>query len=349
MTSHNDKQQVFVISSTEERDMLVSAIIPTYNRAYIVGRAIESVLAQTYNNIEIIVVDDGSSDDTREKLKEYGDKVRVVYQVNAGPAAARNHGIEVSHGEFIAFLDSDDIWMPSKIERQVALLQAAPASVPCCLCNGITSTPSGAEWRIFDMGLFFSPCEEGLWLNVTEVLATRFILFCQVVMIRREALQRVGYFDPSMRFMEDYDLALRLSIDGPWGFIQDPLAHMTVMPNDSLSTWAQKREVSHALYTLKTCERVFSALRGKNADASGLRYLTGAIRKARRDLWAARLRESNQWAAQVAGSLLKMLERYRMAIFRRSPWFPKIKAVPLRSNMYIDPGDSAMPALVQSS
>src|SRR5271156_236898 len=103
--------------------VMVSAIIPTYNRGYVVGKAIDSILNQTYDNIEIVVVDDGSTDNTQEKLKEYGDRIRVVYQKNSGPSAARNHGVRASRGEFIACLDSDDVWMPTKIERQVSLLQ----------------------------------------------------------------------------------------------------------------------------------------------------------------------------------------------------------------------------------
>src|ERR1039457_5929793 len=105
--------------------VLVSVIMPTYNRGYVVGEAIESILNQTYDNIEVVVVDDGSTDNTQEKLKEYGDRIRVVYQRNSGPAAARNRGIRAARGEIIAFLDSDDVWLPTILERQVSLLQQA--------------------------------------------------------------------------------------------------------------------------------------------------------------------------------------------------------------------------------
>jgi glycosyltransferase involved in cell wall biosynthesis len=326
-------------SFTNER-ILVSAIIPTYNRGYIVGKAIDSILNQTYDNIEVIVVDDGSTDNTLEKLKEYGDRIRVVSQTNSGPAAARNHGIAVSRGEIIAFLDSDDIWLPTKIERQVSLLESVPNSVPCCLCNGITTTP-GAKWSAFDMGLFYPDCEEGLWLNVTEVLATRFILFCQLVAIRRDALERAGYFDPSLRFMEDYDLALRLSLEGPWGFIQEPLAAMNLIPEDSLTLKVLKEQVCHAEYTLKTREHVFATLQSKDKNATGLAYLNQAIKRARRELWGARLRESNRRGVQVVGNFFKRLERYRMAIYRRSPSFPKVKTARIERRINIPIADVA--------
>jgi glycosyltransferase involved in cell wall biosynthesis len=310
---------------------LVSAIIPTYNRGYTVGRAVESILKQTYENIEVIVVDDGSTDDTQEKLKEYGDRIRVLYQRNSGPGPARNRGIEASRGEIIAFLDSDDVWLPTKLARQVSLFQRAPTYVPCCLCNSIPSAAGHGEASLFDINLLKPTCDEGLWLNVTDVLATRFVLFCQLVAIRREALESTGYFDESLRFMEDYDLALRLSLEGPWGLIREPLAIINWIPADSFSLKASKEEVCLEQYVLKTRERVFATLRSGNQAATGLGYLKRAIKKARRDLWGARLRGSNYWSARIVGSLFKGLERCRMAIFRRSPCFPRVKAVPIES------------------
>lgn len=309
--------------------VLVSAIIPTYNRGYIVDRAIESVLNQTYENIEVIVVDDGSTDNTQEKLKEYGDRIRVVYHRNSGPAAARNRGIEASRGEIIAFLDSDDVWLPTKLERQVSLLQRSRTYVPCCLCNGIQRFAGRRETSLFDIAPLKLTCDEGLCLNVADVLATRSVLFCQVVAIRREALESTGYFDESLRFMEDYDLALRLSLEGPWGLIREPLAIINSTSADGLWLKALKEEVCLEQYVLRTRERVFATLRSRNQAATSLGYLKQAIKKARRELWGARLRESNYWGARIVGRLFKGLEHYRMAIFRRSPWFPRVKAVPI--------------------
>jgi len=107
----------------------VSVIIPTFNRAPIVGDAIESVLRQRYSHVEIIVVDDGSTDDTRAFVTQFGATVRYVYQENAGVSAARNAGLRLATGEFIAFLDSDDSWVPWKIEAEVAALRVHPAAV----------------------------------------------------------------------------------------------------------------------------------------------------------------------------------------------------------------------------
>ena len=100
---------------------LVSVVIPTFNRAATIVRAVESVLQQTYRPLELIVVDDGSTDGTSEVLQAYGKAVVYVRQDNAGPAAARNRGIRESQGDMVAFLDSDDVWLAAKLERQVAL------------------------------------------------------------------------------------------------------------------------------------------------------------------------------------------------------------------------------------
>src|SRR5262249_441294 len=101
---------------------LVTVVIPTYNRADLLPDAIESVLAQSYKPIEIIVVDDGSTDDTRAVATRFGDRIRYVYQENAERAAARNHGLRLACGDFIAFLDSDDYWDHDKIESDVSVL-----------------------------------------------------------------------------------------------------------------------------------------------------------------------------------------------------------------------------------
>lgn len=105
---------------------LVSVIIPTYNRALICKRAVESVLAQTHGNVEIVVVDDGSKDNTREVIIGLDDRVKYIYQANAGVSAARNTALEAASGDYIAFLDSDDAWLPWKLEAQLSVLRAFP-------------------------------------------------------------------------------------------------------------------------------------------------------------------------------------------------------------------------------
>ena len=130
---------------------LVSIIIPTYNRADIISAAVSSALQQTYANKEIIVVDDGSTDDTCERLGAFDGRIRLVRQVNAGPSAARNAGVKASQGQILTFLDSDDLWLDSKIAKQVKMLQSVDESVPCCLCNAIILKNSGKKVTSFDL------------------------------------------------------------------------------------------------------------------------------------------------------------------------------------------------------
>ncbi len=105
---------------------LVSVVVSSYNRADYVAETVESVMGQTYPKIDLIVIDDGSTDATGEVIRRYGDKVHYVWQANSERASARNHGLRLAKGEFIAFLDSDDLWLPEKVERDVNFLCANP-------------------------------------------------------------------------------------------------------------------------------------------------------------------------------------------------------------------------------
>ncbi len=176
----------------------VSVIIPTYDRATLIARTIENVLAQTHKNKEIIVVDDGSTGGTPRVLNGFGSHIRVVTQKNAGPAAARNRGVEIAQGEIIAFRDSDDLWTPSKLERQVGLPQSAGPAVLCCLTNARMHFTEKSDTTSFDLARIRPKLEEGIWNNVAEVLATTFVLFNQYAAFSADAFRRVGGFDESL-------------------------------------------------------------------------------------------------------------------------------------------------------
>ena len=313
-------------------DPLVSAIIPTYNRAHIIGEAVESALAQTYSNMEVIVVDDGSKDDTLDRLKQFGDRIRVIAQANAGPAAARNRGIGESRGELIAFLDSDDLWLRDKIQRQVALLKRAGESVPCCLCNIMMKWNSG-DRASFDIAWLKSSSEEGLWLNADEVLATRSVLFNQGIMIRRRVLDKIGVFDASIRYLEDVEYPLRLSLEGPWAFIKTPL----VVWRESMTNSVYKNSVRDELCTnecmVKVLEVHLARVEKAGRPARLRAYVNGELKSARRHLWASRMREAKSGKSALAASI-ELIEHYRNALFRRSPWYPKMRVEP------VGPGNS---------
>jgi glycosyltransferase involved in cell wall biosynthesis len=307
---------------------LVSVIIPTYNRAGVVCETVENILQQTYSNIEIVVVDDGSTDDTQSRLRSYGRRVQLVAQKNTGPAAARNRGIAISKGEIIAFQDSDDTWHPTKIERQVSLLSRAGESVPCCLCNSEVQLHDGRVIHSFDRVIVDPPIQEGIWLNVPEVLATRFILFNQAVAIRREVLERIGGFDESFRILEDVEMQLRLSLEGPWAIIRDPLATRQEKFACSLSN--EESQETACQYEVRARESILKRITNERFD--GVRPLMEReLRIARRHLLAARLKGKRSFGASALSSGLNLTQRFRDAVYRRTPWYPKMKVAPVES------------------
>jgi glycosyltransferase involved in cell wall biosynthesis len=298
----------------------VSVIIPTYNRASVICDAVESVLNQSYSNVDLIVVDDGSKDDTHARLRRFGNRIRLITQDNAGPAAARNRGIAVSRGDLVAFLDSDDLWLPSKVERQVSLLGRLDVAVTSCLCN-IQMKWSDKEFGSFDNAWLNPAIEEGVWLNVDEVLATRFVLFNQGIMVRRHVLERIGGFDEDLRLLEDADLALRLSLVGPWAFIQTPLAIWRETRGSCYQN-AQLHQVGLNELQVKVLERQLGRVK---RDYQHKEVLVRELKRARRQLGAAKIRESNSISASVVSKSLRIIEGIRGSLFRRSPWFPQMK------------------------
>jgi glycosyltransferase involved in cell wall biosynthesis len=199
---------------------LVSAVIPAYNYAQFVRRAVDSVLAQTYPHIECIVVDDGSTDNTLEVLAPYGDRIRVVSKKNGGLAAARNTGVENARGEFVAFLDADDWWHPEKIAKQVELAEARPELAAI-----------GTSWQVVDGNLQFVKSKTprrpvaDLATNVREIACRTIWLggSGSGVLARREVLDEVGLFDESMRAAEDIDMWMRIAQRYPIANVEEIL------------------------------------------------------------------------------------------------------------------------------
>ena len=192
----------------------VSVIIPTYNRGWILREAIDSVLAQDYTDYELIVVDDGSTDDTRQILSSYGRDIIVLRQPNQGVSAARNRGIADSRAQLVAFLDSDDLWLSQKLIRQVAFFQSNPDAQICqteetWVRNGVRVNPKKRHQKL--SGMIFEP---SLALCLVSPSA---------VMIRKTLFDRVGLFDESLPACEDYDLWLRVSCRYPVFLIDEPL------------------------------------------------------------------------------------------------------------------------------
>lgn len=185
---------------------LVSIIVPTYNGARYIGDAIESVLAQNYTDYEVIVVDDGSTDDTNQALEPYLERITYIRQSNQGLSRARNQGVAVSRGEYLSFLDSDDLFLPNKLAAQAQFLDSMP---------DVGLVASGFQYFDKDRSVLQDSCS---W-KIERLLDLETILFSGLtvvhgVLIRREWFSRIGGFDPSLSYCEDMDFWYRLSLEG---------------------------------------------------------------------------------------------------------------------------------------
>ncbi len=217
--------------ANNKRDISISVVIPAYNAGEFISRAIDSVLSQSRRPDEIIVVDDGSTDETAGRIKKFGPEVRYIYQKNAGASVARNRGIEEAGSEWIAFLDADDEWLAERLARQCELLGRnehlvwASANFYCCLCDEnrrkadvnpdlAMKVLRGKEY--FD-DFFQTSLPHGCGWTGT-------------MLIQKEVLQEAGMFQAGLHIAEDTDLWFRIACRRPRiGFIAEPLAiyHMT--------------------------------------------------------------------------------------------------------------------------
>ncbi|MEI6067645.1 MAG: glycosyltransferase [Methylococcaceae bacterium] len=275
---------------------LVSVVIPTYNRSAFVSEAIDSVLSQTFTDYELIVVDDGSTDNTKETLKQYGDKINYIFQENSGVSAARNTGIKNSTGQWLAFLDSDDEWMPEYLATQ---MEAIRRSTEICMQTTDCFTIR-RERTYFEMNQVIVEFKEQDYLLLTDPF--RFIVThgpWQVgsTIFRRDAITKAGLFDTGLNLNEDFDLMARVALQGCFGLIRDVLVVM-YRRNETIACLTsqvrvnpiQARESDEKIYkklrsikTLKGLERkALSRLMSMNRRAIGnLLLMNGNIAKAR--------------------------------------------------------------------
>lgn len=211
----------------------ISVIIPTYNRANCIRDAVNSVLAQSYTDYEIIVVDDGSTDSTDEVLKAYGGRIIYAYQENAGVSAARNRGIKEARGGWIAFLDSDDEWLPEKLSRQMECLEKNP-DVCGAVCDVEIVSGTRTE-RLFAIRNY----QTGAQICLREERPLAAVLnanFCTPTwLFRKDALKNAGSFNESLSLYEDIDFSARVALQGPWIVIPDPLVKVMHKSTDNLS------------------------------------------------------------------------------------------------------------------
>jgi len=222
---------------------MVSVIIRTFNRAHSISQAINSALRQTYTDFEILVVDDGSTDDTPQAVQSFADsRIRVLrHHTNLGVGAACNTGIRAANGEYIAWLDSDDLWCPEKLQRQVAFLQRYPevdaVFSDVCIHDKDIEVPSLTEHM-----RAFRTTVDGRPFGSEFVVSQRQMYLCLLqevpikptaLVVRRSVFDKVGVFDESARSGEDWEFLLRLARVSSFGYIHQPLAEMNWTPDST--------------------------------------------------------------------------------------------------------------------
>lgn len=221
--------------------MKISVVVPTFNRAYIIREALESVLAQTYRDCEILVVDDGSTDDTSKIIQSFrSERIRYIrHEQNRGCSAAYNTGVRAATGDVIAFLDSDDMWKPENLDRQVSFLVRHPevdvVFTDVTIVDGASTIPSLIGlMKVFPRLVQKKPEAREYVLSSREMylcLLEEVPIKPTAALIRRELWTRAGLFNESWPSGTDWDLFLRFSRSASFGYIDTPLSVQTRTPD----------------------------------------------------------------------------------------------------------------------
>lgn len=259
----------------------VSVIIPTYNYGKYIEKAIDSVLAQTYKDFEIIVVDDGSTDNTREIIQtRYKDKVRYFYQENKGAPVARNKGIKESKGEYLAFLDQDDLFHPLNLEKKVDFLDSN-SEFGWVYSDYTGITEPGFKKPTGNITRKGSAAKYKISGHISKQLIEGYLLSTpSTVMIRRNVIDKAGCFDEKISHLEDYDLWLRISYWFPIGFIDQELCTVLYHKNSSSSMfddrdkyYSSRIRINHKIETMYPDLAVSIGLRWKKIKSDEYNYL----------------------------------------------------------------------------
>lgn len=255
----------------------VSVVIPAYNSAWCVHKAVDSVLVQDFRDFEIIVVNDGSTDDTDAVLSSYGSAISVINQPNGGMSNARNAGIHAARGEFIAFLDSDDWWLPKKLGRQVELLRARP-DLGFCSCEARVEDTEGRLLNLWACPAWRGPFVAHLFGSNADVPGS-----CSAVVARRALVLQVGAFDETLRGAEDPDLWIRLAAVSEYSCLTEPMAVIVRRPGSVSRNLESMRESTlrmmtknrHLLPTTMQGNYWRSCVAGVHGDYAKWRYRVG--------------------------------------------------------------------------
>jgi len=291
---------------TDERPVpLISVVIPNFNYARYVRQAVDSVLNQTYPAVEVIVVDDGSTDDSIAALESYGGRIKLLRQKNGGVHTARNAGIKASAGVFVAFLDADDVWKPAKLERQAELFADPRVGLVHC---GITYVDIKEKW--------LSTATNGLRGSVLKDLVLRNIGVVgpgSTALVRRECFERVGMFDGGLAPSEDYEFCVRVACHYEFEFVPEPLVLYRQHPVSASRNLAKFEQSSVAvlcrIFSNPAAAEVFPykrhAFGATYRILSGVFYQDGRRAKA---IWYG-LRALAAWPPSVTYFMRKLLAR----------------------------------------
>lgn len=252
---------------SEGREMVkVSVIIPAYNAMQFLPNTIESVLQQTFGDYEVVIVDDGSMDEIAKWVPQIQDsRVKFFSQVNQGPAAARNLGLTKAQGEYIAFLDADDVWEPTKLEKQVQVLDQYPDVGLVYSWVGSIDSQGNVCHKVLNYSF------EG---DVWEKLIEHNIIECgSTPMLRHSCFETVGMFDPNVKYAQDWDMWLRTALKYPFKVIPQTLVYYRNHPSNRSKNWTIMEPSYHIIF-----EKIFALAtpaqqRFKNF-AYALAYLT---------------------------------------------------------------------------
>lgn len=260
----------------------LSIVIPVYNGAGFIAETVKACLNQTYRDFEIVVVNDGSKDTTAAELAQFGDAIRVITIPNGGVSNARNVGVRASCGEYVAFLDADDIWYPDKLDRHLEAMQRFPDVG--FSCSNYKVRYKGADTSIhFDQFandaqmVFDKPMDGDTVFQV--LIRCNFVGTCSNVIARRALLEEVGLFDTSLRQAEDYDLWLRCALRSRFLLVSKPLlvkvTHDSNLTNNLVETWQYHEKVLTVLLAGDTIAQR-PHLRGAVLhELSEVRYIIG--------------------------------------------------------------------------
>lgn len=257
---------------------LVSVVIPTYNRARYIAETIDSVLAQTYDNVEIIVIDDGSTDNTAEVVAPFLDRIRYIQQVNSERGAARNHGLRLATGKYIAFLDSDDLWLPRKAEQGVAFLEANP-HVGLIYTDAIQIDGEGRQTRKLHA--------RGPSGHVTAKLLERNFVGIATQLARTSIVRDVDGFreERELSGSEDWEMWVRMSLMTEFAYLPEVTAKVRTHPDNTMTDAAvMQRSMAKAAQLFRGNEallpykRVLGRMDAQTALVNAINYCSNGKR-----------------------------------------------------------------------